>query len=379
MFHKGSVSSERNKTSLGGVFDLPLKRQELHTLEAKAAAPDLWDDQDNAQKVLQQRATLEEFVQRFDTITQTVEDVEAFLELSEAADDEEEIDESMLEEIDQELIKAESLISKIEFQRMLGGPVDKNNAIVSINSGAGGTESCDWASMLLRMIRAHCEKRGWKVVVNDLQDGDEAGIKSATLTVEGEFAYGYLKAEAGVHRLVRISPYDSSARRHTSFASVFVSPEMDDEIEIDIDEGDLRVDTYRASGAGGQHVNKTDSAIRITHNPTGIVVQCQNERSQHKNRSIAMKILRSRLYELEMQKQQEKVDAMNAQKKNIGWGSQIRSYVLHPYQMVKDLRTNHETSNVNAVLDGDLDAFIEAYLLEYGAADDAATSTLAAN
>ncbi len=362
---------------MGGVFDLPLKRQELHTLEAKAAAPDLWDDQDNAQKVLQQRATLEEFVQRFDTITQTVEDVEAFLELSEAAEDEEEIDESMLEEIDQELIKAESLISKIEFQRMLGGPVDKNNAIVSINSGAGGTESCDWASMLLRMIRAHCEKRGWKVVVNDLQDGDEAGIKSATLTVEGEFAYGYLKAEAGVHRLVRISPYDSSARRHTSFASVFVSPEMDDEIEIDIDEGDLRIDTYRASGAGGQHVNKTDSAIRITHNPTGIVVQCQNERSQHKNRSIAMKILRSRLYELEMQKQQEKVDAMNAQKKNIGWGSQIRSYVLHPYQMVKDLRTNHETSNVNAVLDGDLEAFIEAYLLEFGAADDASAGTLA--
>lgn len=342
-------------------------------MEAKAAAPDLWEDQDKAQEVLRQRATLEEFIQRFDTISQTIEDVEAFLELSEAEEDDE-VDESMLEEIDQELAKAETLIYKIEFERMLGGPVDKNNAILAINSGAGGTESCDWASMLLRMLRAHCEKRGWKVTLNDLQDGEEAGIKSATLTVEGEYAYGYLKAEAGVHRLVRISPYDSSARRHTSFASVFVSPEMNDEIEIEIDESDLRVDTYRASGAGGQHVNKTDSAIRITHIPTGTVVQCQNERSQHKNRAIAMKILRSRLYELEMQKQQEKVDAMNAQKKNIGWGSQIRSYVLHPYQMVKDLRTNHETSNVGAVLDGDLDAFIEAYLLEFGAANDAAAA-----
>ncbi len=355
---------------MGGVFDLSLKRQQLHTLESKAAAPDLWDNPEKAQELLKQRADLEGFVKRFDTITSTIEDVEALLELSEG---DEEVDESMVRELGEELGKAEGLISEIEFQRMLGGPVDKNNAIVAINSGAGGTESCDWASMLLRMLRAYCDKRGWKQTMNDYQPGDEAGIKSAMFTVEGEYAYGYLKAEAGVHRLVRISPYDASARRHTSFASVFVSPEMDDNIEIEIDENDLRVDTYRASGAGGQHVNKTDSAVRLTHNPTGIVVACQNERSQHKNRAIAMKILKSRLYELEMQKQREKLDAVNAQKKNIGWGSQIRSYVLHPYQMVKDVRTNFESSNVNAVLDGNLNDFIEAYLIEFGAANDATT------
>lgn len=352
---------------MGGVFDLPQKRVQLHSLESKAASPDLWNDQDKAQQILKQRATLEAVIQRFHNIHKAIEDAEALMELSA---EEEDMDESMLDELHQDLLTAEKIVADMEFERMLGGPVDKNNAIVSINAGAGGTESCDWASMLLRMLRAYCDKRGWKTTMYDLQEGEEAGIKSATFTVEGEYAYGYLKAEAGVHRLVRISPFDASARRHTSFASVFVSPEMDDNIEIEIDEKDLRIDTFRASGAGGQHVNKTDSAIRITHYPTGIVVQCQNERSQHKNRSFAMKILRSRLYELEMQKQQEKVDAMNAQKKDIAWGSQIRSYVLHPYQMVKDLRTEHETSDTGGVLDGKLDDFIEAYLLQFGASND---------
>lgn len=352
---------------MGGVFDLSHKRVQLHSLESKAASPDLWNDQEKAQQILKQRASLEFVIKRFDSIHKAIEDAEALMELTA---EEEEIDESMLNELSEELGYAEKIVADMEFERMLGGPVDKNNAIVSINAGAGGTESCDWASMLLRMLQAYCGNRGWKVTMYDLQEGDEAGVKSVTFMVEGEYAYGYLKAEAGVHRLVRISPFDASARRHTSFASVFVSPEMDDNIEIEIEEKDLRVDTFRASGAGGQHVNKTDSAIRITHYPSGIVVQCQNERSQHKNRSFAMKMLRSRLYELEMQKQQEKLDAVNAQKKDIAWGSQIRSYVLHPYQMVKDHRTEHETSDTSGVLNGKLDNFIEAFLLQFGAAKD---------
>ncbi len=324
----------------------------------------MWDDAERAQKVLQERATLEAFVKRFDTIYAALEDANALLELVEDDDDS---DESMFEEIQEQLDEADSLLEKIEFERMLSGEADPNNAIVSINAGAGGTESCDWASMLRRMLLAYCEKRGWKVTITDHQDGEEAGIKSTTFIVEGEYAFGYLKAEAGVHRLVRISPFDSSARRHTSFASVFVYPEIDDDIEIEVNEADLRVDTYRASGAGGQHVNKTDSAVRITHNPTGIVVQCQNERSQHKNRAFAMKMLRAQLYNLELQKKQEEIDAVNAQKKDIAWGSQIRSYVLHPYRMVKDVRTGHEVGDVDGVLDGKLDDFIEAYLIQFGA------------
>lgn len=349
-------------TPCGGVFDLASKETRLEALEKEAASPDLWSNQEEAQKILKERSILSAFVERMHKIIQRMEDAQALLELAE----EDEPDESMLEEMDHELDEAESLIEEAEFQRMLGGPHDPSNAIVSINSGAGGTESCDWADMLLRMMLHYCERRGWKTAMTDLQPGEEAGLKSATFTVEGDYAYGYLKAEAGVHRLVRISPFDSQARRHTSFSSVFVFPEIDESIDVEINESDLRIDTYRASGAGGQHVNKTDSAVRLTHIPTGIVVQCQNERSQHKNKSTAMKILRARIYEVELQKKQEEMDEVHSQKKAIAWGSQIRSYVLHPYQMVKDLRTQVEVGDVNSVLDGHLEPFIEAYLIEYG-------------
>jgi peptide chain release factor 2 len=251
----------------------------------------------------------------------------------------------------------------MEFARMLSGPHDANNAIFSINAGAGGTEAQDWADMLLRMYLRFCERKGYRTEITDYQPGDEAGVKGVTFTVEGDYAYGFLRAEIGIHRLVRISPFDSNARRHTSFCSVFVFPELSDDVEVEINEKDLRVDTYRSSGAGGQHVNKTESAIRITHIPTGVVVACQNERSQHKNRATAMKQLKARLYELEMRKKEDESAAISGEKKEIGWGSQIRSYVLHPYRMVKDHRTGFEVGNTDAVLDGDLDDFIEAYLL----------------
>jgi peptide chain release factor 2 len=246
---------------------------------------------------------------------------------------------------------------------MLGSEQDPLNAIMSIHSGAGGTEAQDWAEMLLRMYLRWAERKGFTATIIDYVPGDEAGVKSVTLTLRGEFAYGYAKAEIGIHRLVRISPFDAGARRHTSFASVFVYPEVDDKIIVEINEKDLRIDTYRSTGAGGQHVNKTDSAVRITHIPTGIVVQCQNERSQHKNKAMAMKYLQSRLYEMKLREQNEKLREINKTKKDIAWGSQIRSYVLHPYKMIKDHRTNRETGNVNKVLDGDIDEFIEAYLI----------------
>jgi peptide chain release factor 2 len=250
-----------------------------------------------------------------------------------------------------------------ELKLMLGSEQDSMNAIMTIHAGAGGTEAQDWAEMLLRMYLRWTERKGFSTTIIDYQPGDEAGVKSVSLTIEGEYAYGYAKAEIGIHRLVRISPFDSGARRHTSFASVFVYPEVDDEISIEIDDNDLRIDTYRSTGAGGQHVNKTDSAVRITHMPTGIVVQCQNERSQHKNKAMAMKFLKSRLYEIEIQEQKKKIDELNKTKKEISWGSQIRSYILHPYKLVKDHRTNLEAGNANRVLDGDIDDFIEAYLL----------------
>ncbi len=246
---------------------------------------------------------------------------------------------------------------------MLGREEDRLNAILTIHAGAGGTEAQDWAEILLRMYLRWAEKRGYQTQILDFQPGEEAGVKSATVEVEGEYAYGYSRAESGIHRLVRISPFDAAARRHTSFASVFVYPEIGDEIVIDIDEKDLRIDTYRSSGKGGQHVNKTDSAVRITHLPTGIVVQCQNERSQHKNKAMALKVLRSRLYEMKLQEQHARMDALHKTKKDIAWGSQIRSYVLHPYKLIKDHRTNLETGNVQRILDGDLDEFIETYLI----------------
>jgi peptide chain release factor 2 len=254
-------------------------------------------------------------------------------------------------------------LERQELQMMLGGEYDRLGAIVSIHPGAGGTEAQDWAEMLLRLYLRWAERRGFKTDLADLQPGDGGGIKNATFEVEGEFAYGYLRAEAGIHRLVRISPYDANARRHTSFASVFVFPAIDDKVEVTINPADLRIDTFRASGAGGQHVNKTDSAVRFTHLPTGIVVTCQNERSQHKNRAMAMKILRARLFELEQRKKREELEKFSKEKKEIAWGSQIRSYVLHPYQMVKDHRTGVEAGNTNAVLDGDIDQFIEAFLM----------------
>jgi peptide chain release factor 2 len=254
-------------------------------------------------------------------------------------------------------------MAETELAQILGGADDRRNAIVTLHPGAGGTEAQDWAEILLRMYLRWADRHGYRKEILEYQPGEEAGLKSVTFNIEGDYAYGYLKAEAGIHRLVRISPFDANSRRHTSFASVFVYPEVDDTIKVEVDEADLRVDTYRSSGAGGQHVNKTDSAVRLTHLPTGIVVACQNERSQHKNRAMAMKILRSRLYELELEKQKEKMDTLHKTKKDNAWGSQIRSYVLHPYRLVKDHRTNIESGNADAVLDGDIDSFVQAYLL----------------
>ena len=278
----------------------------------------------------------------------------------------EENDEQVLNDLSSELEQLSSDVRLEELKMMLSSEQDPMNAIMSIHAGAGGTEAQDWVEMLLRMYLRWAEKRNFKTSIIDYLPGDEAGVKSVSLTVEGEYAYGYAKAEIGIHRLVRISPFDAGARRHTSFASVFVYPEIDDEIKIDISEDDLRIDTFRSGGKGGQHVNKTDSAVRITHLPTGIVVQCQNERSQHKNKAMAMKYLKSRLYERELQQKNERLDEENKQKKDIAWGSQIRSYVLHPYKMVKDHRTNLEISNTQRVLDGDIDDFIQAYLMAAG-------------
>jgi peptide chain release factor 2 len=280
----------------------------------------------------------------------------------------EEADEAVLAEVDDELKTQEKGLRRLELEMMLGGEDDNKNAIVTIHAGAGGTEAQDWTEILLRMYLRFAERRGFKTEMYDLLPGDEAGVKSATFAASGPYAYGYLKAESGIHRLVRISPFDASGRRHTSFAAVFVYPEADDNIEIDIQEKDLRIDTFRASGAGGQHVNKTSSAIRITHIPTNIVVSMQNERSQHRNRELALKVLKSRLYELEKNKRQEKTQEVLDTQKDIAWGSQIRSYVLQPYRMIKDHRTKHEEGNVEAVLDGDLDPFIESYLLSMVAA-----------
>ncbi len=298
-------------------------------------------------------------VELWENLKTEMGEVKGYFELAK-----EENDEETLKEVSARVNQAEKDLQAAEFKRMLGGENDRNNAIVSIHSGAGGTEAQDWASMLLRMYLRWAERKGFRTEVIDTLAGEEAGIKSATFEVTGEYAYGYLKAEVGIHRLVRISPFDAGKRRHTSFASVFVYPEIEEDIVVEIEEEDLRVDTFRSSGAGGQHVNKTESAVRITHMPTGIVVQCQNERSQHKNRAMAMKVLKSRLYELKLREQEEKAEALHNAKKEIAWGSQIRSYVLQPYRLVKDHRTNLEMGNVDAALDGDLDGFIQTYLLQ---------------
>lgn len=320
--------------------------------------PDLWDDADKARSILKEKTRLEGLITGWKQKEQNLSDIGILLELVH-----EENDIETLKELENDLDNLQSSVRNDEIKAMLGSVEDHRNAIMTIHAGAGGTEAQDWTEMLLRMYLRWAERKNFTTHILDLQSGDEAGVKSVTLTMEGEYAYGYSKAESGIHRLVRISPFDAGARRHTSFASVFVIPELEDEIVVEIDENDLRIDTYRSSGKGGQHVNKTDSAVRITHIPTGIVVQCQNERSQHKNKAMALKVLKSRLYEIRQKEQDEKLDEMHKTKKEIAWGSQIRSYVLHPYKMIKDHRTNLEIGNVQKILDGDLDELIEAYLL----------------
>jgi peptide chain release factor 2 len=322
------------------------------------AKSDFWSDSQQAQKISQQVARLKEDVERWSEMRSQVEDVETLLEMAE-----EEEDESLYGEIRSELDDLENALEQLEFEIMLSGEHDRNNAILEIHSGAGGTDAQDWAEMLLRMYLRWCENKGYQTQSLDLLPGEEAGIKSTTVMVTGDYAYGYLRAEVGIHRLVRLSPFDAGHRRHTSFASVFVYPDIEDEVEIEISDSDLRIDTFRSGGPGGQHVNVTDSAVRITHLPTGIVVQCQNERSQHRNRDLAMKVLRARLYEYEIEKKAEEMAKLHDGKRDIAFGSQIRSYVLHPYRMVKDLRTGVEVGDVDRVMDGDLDGFIEAWLL----------------
>jgi peptide chain release factor 2 len=340
----------------GGIFDLAKREERIRELDALAAAPDFWNNSEAAQTLLRERALLNAPLAAWRKQQEAVEEAKLYLELAAEGDGD------SAAEAEKVLAAIEDALHHMDLERLLGGEHDAGNAIVTLQAGAGGTEAQDWAEMLLRQYLRWCERRGYATEIVDYQPGEGAGIKSASFTVTGPYAYGYLKGEAGVHRLVRISPFDANARRHTSFASVFVFPEIDDTVEVNIEEKDLRVDTYRSSGAGGQHVNKTDSAVRLTHLPTGIVVACQNERSQHKNKAMAMKILRARLYELEMQKQRERVDALHKTKKDIAFGSQIRSYVLHPYRLVKDHRTGKEIGNADAVLDGEIDPFIEEWL-----------------
>ncbi len=323
------------------------------------AEPSFWESNEMAQKVLKERASLLDAIMPWKNEKRELEEMEVLLQLIE-----EQGDETEAQELLEKIKKSEEKISQMELKRMLGEEHDERNAIVSINAGAGGTEAQDWVEMLLRMYLRWAEKKKYQTEIIDILQGEEAGLKNVTFTVNGSYAYGYLKAETGIHRLVRISPFDAGARRHTSFASVFVIPEVPDDIQIEIEEKDLRIDTFRSSGAGGQHVNKTDSAVRITHLPTGIVVQCQNERSQHKNRAMAMKILRARLYEKQLKEKEEKLEELHSMKKEIAWGSQIRSYILHPYKMVKDHRTNMVLHDVERVMDGEIDDLIRAYLLQ---------------
>lgn len=333
------------------------KAKRLESIEEQMATPGFWEQKDISLALQQEKSYLSREVERFKKARADLHDYQELIEIVKN-------DEQTLSELGRDVAYLNSLVSTIELERMLSGPHDPNNAILSVNVGAGGVDSQDFSEMLLRMYKRYAERRGYEVTLMDLAEGEGAGIKSATILVSGRYAYGYLKAEVGVHRLVRISPFDSGARRHTSFASVWVIPEIDDSIEVDINPEDLRIDTFRAGGAGGQHVNKTDSAVRITHIPTNTVVVCQAERSQIKNRATAMKILKARLYELEMRKRLAERDKAEAQKLEASFGSQIRNYVMAPYRLVKDLRTSFEVGNVDAVLDGDIQAFIEAYLLK---------------
>lgn len=340
------------------IFDLDAKISRLGELEKTQEDSQFWNDPESAKALLREQKQISRLVDNFLGLDRDLDDTEVLLELALEEDDR-----SVLKEVEAKLSSLEEHIRDLEIQRLFSQPEDAGNAIVEIHAGAGGTEAQDWAEMLLRMYLRWAEREGYKAEILDTQPGEEAGIKSSTVSVEGDYAYGRLRAEVGIHRLVRISPFDANSRRHTSFASFFVYPAVDDDVDVEINEADLKIDTYRSSGAGGQHVNKTDSAVRITHLPTGIVVQCQNERSQHKNKAMALKILRSRLYELELEKKREEKDSLHREKKGIAWGSQIRSYVLQPYQMVKDHRTNCEIGNVNGVLDGEINRLIQEYLL----------------
>jgi peptide chain release factor 2 len=336
----------------GGIFDYDLKKERLTEVELDLGEPSVWDNPERAQALGRERSALEMVVKTIDDLDVGVRDSRELLDMAVEEDDE-----SMVAEVQAEIDRLDKQLATLEFRRMFSGETDPNNAYLDIQSGSGGTEAQDWAEIVLRMYLRWGEAKGFKVTLEEVSAGDVAGIKSATIYFEGEYAFGWLRTETGVHRLVRKSPFDSGNRRHTSFCSVFVSPEIDDNIEIEINPADLRIDTYRASGAGGQHINKTDSAVRITHVPTGIVVQCQNERSQHANRDKAYKMLRAKMYEQEMQKRNAEKQAMEDNKSDIGWGSQIRSYVLDDSR-IKDLRTGVQTSNTQAVLDGDLDQFI---------------------
>jgi len=340
----------------GGRFDVERKKNRIKEISELEALDGFWNDTQNASKIQKEKSILESTVGGYTSVKNLSDDFEVLLEMGEAGDD------ASVAEALELFPKLQTALAEAEQKALLSGETDSNNAIVTINAGAGGTESCDWAGMLLRMITRWCESKKFKVTVTDFQYGDSAGIKSATLMVQGNFAFGLLKSESGVHRLVRISPFDSNARRHTSFSSIYVSPEIDDTIEIEVLDKDLRVDIYRSGGAGGQSVNTADSAVRLTHYPTGIVVACQNERSQIQNRAMAMKILKSRLYEYELEKRRKEQEKIEAGKKDIAWGSQIRSYVLHPYKLVKDHRNGFHSSQAETVLDGDLDDFMKAYL-----------------
>ena len=340
----------------GSIFDAPRLREQLAEIEKKLADPNIWDNPEKSQQLMRERKRIEESLTSESELARRSGDIQAYFDLAREG-------EAVTEDLKKEIDGLREVVETLETQTLLSGENDVRNAIVTIHPGAGGTESQDWAEMLMRMYLRWSERQGFSTVLNDYQAGEEAGIKSSTFTVTGEYAFGLLTSEIGVHRLVRISPFDQAKRRHTSFASVFVSPEIDDSIQIDVKQEDLRIDTYRSGGKGGQHVNTTDSAVRITHIPTGIVASCQNERSQHKNREMAMKMLRSKLYELELEKKRAETKKLEDSKLDIDFGSQIRSYVLHPYRMVKDHRTKVEAGDVDRVLDGDLRPFIRAYLL----------------